>query len=153
MALPMVWLILFPSAFFFRGGDLTFRISGVDYKAFLKNFPFLKRLRVWLTGIRSASLFSFSGLTFVQTGVIVWHSFCGKPACGARGGRWSLMGSPVFFCRTCNSFTLSSRILRRFSEKFPNSQGVSRDRVYMGKICFSRDGMGIWELFERERIF
>ena len=68
--------------------------------------PFLKRLRVLLTGIRSVSFFSFSGLTFVQTGVIVWHSFCGKPACGARGGRWSLMGSPVFFCRTCNSFTL-----------------------------------------------
>ena len=26
--------------------------------------PFLKRLRVWLTGIRSVSFFAFSGLTF-----------------------------------------------------------------------------------------
>ena len=41
----------------FEAADLTFRVSGVDYMAFLKNFPFLKRLRVWLTGIRSVSLF------------------------------------------------------------------------------------------------
>ena len=43
----------------FEAADLTFRVSGVDYMAFLKNFPFLKRLRVWLTGIRSVSFFLF----------------------------------------------------------------------------------------------
>ena len=43
----------------FEAADLTFRVSGVDYMTFLKNFPFLKRLRVWLTGIRSVSFFLF----------------------------------------------------------------------------------------------
>ena len=74
-------LLLQSSAFSFRGGDLTFRVSGVDYMAILKNFPFLKRLRVWLTGIRSASLFSFR--------VCAWY--CTVHPFGNR-------------CRTCSNF-------------------------------------------------
>ena len=43
---------------------MTFRVLGVDYMALLRMLPFLKRLRVMLTGIRSVSFFAFSGLTF-----------------------------------------------------------------------------------------
>ena len=50
---------------------MTFRISGVNYMALLRMLPFLKRLRVWLTGIRSVSFFVFSGLIFARVCGIV----------------------------------------------------------------------------------
>ena len=50
---------------------MTFCVSGVDYMAFLRMLPFLKRLRVWLTGIRSVSFFVFLGLTFTRVRGIV----------------------------------------------------------------------------------
>ena len=48
-----------PSAFFFSRRNLTFGVSGVDYMTFWRIIPFLKRLRVMLTGIRSVSFFRF----------------------------------------------------------------------------------------------
>ena len=50
---------------------MTFRVLGVDYMTLLRMLPFLKRLRVWLTGIRSVSFFAFSGLTFARVRGIV----------------------------------------------------------------------------------
>ena len=50
---------------------MTFRVLGVDYMALLRMLPFLKRLRVMLTGIRSVSFFLVWGLTFTRMRGIV----------------------------------------------------------------------------------
>ena len=61
--------------FFFRGGDLTFRVSGVDYMAFLKNYPIPQEVKGMADGDSLRQLFSFSGLTFPRTHDIVWIPF------------------------------------------------------------------------------
>ena len=60
---------------FFRGGDLTFRVSGVDYMAFLKNYPIPQEVKGMADGDSLRQLFSFSGLTFLRTHDIVWIPF------------------------------------------------------------------------------
>ena len=115
--------------------------------------PFLEGVKGYgWRGFAPSVFFSFSGLTFVQTGVIVWHSFCGKPACGARGGRWSLMGSPVFFCRTSNSFTL----FRGFHGVFRKNSQIPKGYRETGYIWANFDFREmVWEFgnYSRKREF
>ena len=66
--------------------------------------PFLKRLRVLLTGIRSVSFFSFSGLTFACARGIVQHSFRTQATCLCQSCRRFAMIRRLF-CETRNSFT------------------------------------------------
>ena len=58
IGLPMVWIPPFiPSAFSFRGKDLTFGISGVDYMAFLKNYPIPQEVKGMADGDSLRQLF------------------------------------------------------------------------------------------------
>ena len=76
-----------PSAFLFRGGDLTFRVSGVDYMAFLKNYPIPQEVKGMADGDSLRQLFCVSGLTFACVRVIVCYLFGAlRVVRGATGG-------------------------------------------------------------------
>ena len=152
IGLPMVWMSTIPSAFFFEGGDLTFRVSGVDYMAFLKNFPFLKRLRVWLTGIRSVSFFVFSCLTFAYARGIVWYSFRTQATCLCQSSGGFAHVSTSFFAKTSNSFTL---FLVFYGVFLKNSQ-IPKGYCETGYIWAKNDFREmVWEFgnYSREREF
>ena len=153
IGLPMVWMSTIPSAFFFEGGDLTFRVSGVDYKAFLKNFPFLKRLRVWLTGIRSVSFFCVFGLDFR---VYMWYctallSDAGDvpvPVC-----RWfRTCFHRLFFAKASNSFTHFLVFYGVFLKNSQIPKGYRETGYIWAKFDFREM---VWEFgnYSREREF
>ena len=60
---------------------MTFRVSGVDYMAFLKNFPIPQEVKGMADGDSLRQLFSFSGLTFAYARGIVWYSFRTQATC------------------------------------------------------------------------
>ena len=91
--------------------------------------PFLKRLRVLLTGIRSVSFFSFSGLTFACARGIVQHSFRTQATCLCQSAGGFAHVSTGFFELTSSLGIVSSLIMRRMSDKFPNSQAKPRRHI------------------------
>ena len=56
----------------FEAADLTFRVSGVDYMAFLKNYPIPQEVKGMADGESLRQLFLISGLTFACARGIVW---------------------------------------------------------------------------------
>ena len=91
--------------------------------------PFLKRLRVLLTGIRSVSFFSFSGLTFACARGIVQHSFRTQATCLCQSAGGFAHVSTGFFELASSLGIVSSLIVRQISYKFTNSQARPRRHI------------------------
>ena len=72
---------------YFSSYHLTFCVSGVDYMAFLKNYPIPQEVKGMADGDSLRQLFSSSGLTFARVRGIVRYLF-GAPRVvrGATGG-------------------------------------------------------------------
>ena len=71
MALPMVWLIPFPSAFSFSSGEFDFPDFRCKLYGLFENAPIPQEVKGMADGDSLRQLFSFSGLTFTRMRGIV----------------------------------------------------------------------------------
>ena len=115
--------------FLFRGENLTFFVLGVIYKAFLKNYPIPQEVKGMADGDSLRQLFSFSGLTFACARGIVQHSFRTQATCLCQSAGGFAHVSTGFFELTSSLGIVSSLIMRRMSDKFPNSQARPRRHI------------------------